>query len=118
MFLNVGGFGFFFLFFSLAALGYAPLITWKEFQSCMPWEIAIFVGGGLNMQDVQKAELKIKKSILCLQTLHTVMTAIYYLLKLKPDGGRRCSEFSEVIPMWSTAAYSSKSSRFLPRLWS
>lgn len=72
----------------------------------------------VNMQDVQKAELKIKKSILCLQTLHTVMTAIYYLLKLKPDGGRSCSEFSEVIPMWSTAAYSSKSSRFLPRLWS
>ena len=35
----------------------------------------------VNMQDVQKAELKIKKSILCLQTLHTVMTAIYYLLK-------------------------------------
>lgn len=51
MFLNVGGLGFFFLFFSLAAFGYAPLITWKEFQSCMPWEIAILVGGGFALAD-------------------------------------------------------------------
>ncbi|NXY22365.1 S13A1 protein, partial [Atrichornis clamosus] len=31
--------------------GYAPLITWKEFQSCMPWEIAILVGGGFALAD-------------------------------------------------------------------
>ncbi|XP_019398992.1 PREDICTED: solute carrier family 13 member 1 isoform X2 [Crocodylus porosus] len=30
---------------------YAPLITWKEFQSCMPWEIAILVGGGFALAD-------------------------------------------------------------------
>uniref|UniRef100_A0A8B9EDE2 Solute carrier family 13 member 1 n=1 Tax=Anser cygnoides TaxID=8845 RepID=A0A8B9EDE2_ANSCY len=33
------------------AYGYAPLITWKEFQSCMPWEIAILVGGGFALAD-------------------------------------------------------------------
>ncbi|NXA75448.1 S13A1 protein, partial [Thryothorus ludovicianus] len=32
-------------------LGYIPLITWKEFQSCMPWEIAILVGGGFALAD-------------------------------------------------------------------
>ncbi|XP_009987909.1 PREDICTED: solute carrier family 13 member 1 [Tauraco erythrolophus] len=31
--------------------GYTPLITWKEFQSCMPWEIAILVGGGFALAD-------------------------------------------------------------------
>ncbi|NWT89763.1 S13A1 protein, partial [Lanius ludovicianus] len=31
--------------------GYMPLITWKEFQSCMPWEIAILVGGGFALAD-------------------------------------------------------------------
>ncbi|NXA62413.1 S13A1 protein, partial [Mohoua ochrocephala] len=31
--------------------GYIPLITWKEFQSCMPWEIAILVGGGFALAD-------------------------------------------------------------------
>ncbi|XP_063011438.1 solute carrier family 13 member 1 isoform X1 [Melospiza melodia melodia] len=30
---------------------YIPLITWKEFQSCMPWEIAILVGGGFALAD-------------------------------------------------------------------
>uniref|UniRef100_A0A8C0UXE2 Solute carrier family 13 member 1-like n=1 Tax=Cyanistes caeruleus TaxID=156563 RepID=A0A8C0UXE2_CYACU len=30
---------------------YTPLITWKEFQSCMPWEIAILVGGGFALAD-------------------------------------------------------------------
>uniref|UniRef100_A0A8B9QPD6 Solute carrier family 13 member 1 n=1 Tax=Apteryx owenii TaxID=8824 RepID=A0A8B9QPD6_APTOW len=43
--------GFFLLFFSLAVFGYTPLITWKEFQSCMPWEIAILVGGGFALAD-------------------------------------------------------------------
>uniref|UniRef100_A0A8C3JC23 Solute carrier family 13 member 1 n=1 Tax=Calidris pygmaea TaxID=425635 RepID=A0A8C3JC23_9CHAR len=42
---------FFLIFFSLAAFGYTPLITWKEFQSCMPWEIAILVGGGFALAD-------------------------------------------------------------------
>ncbi|XP_043943262.1 solute carrier family 13 member 1 [Protopterus annectens] len=30
---------------------YTPLITWKEFQSCMPWEIALLVGGGFALAD-------------------------------------------------------------------
>uniref|UniRef100_A0A8D2LLD4 Solute carrier family 13 member 1 n=1 Tax=Varanus komodoensis TaxID=61221 RepID=A0A8D2LLD4_VARKO len=30
---------------------YTPLITWKEFQACMPWEIAILVGGGFALAD-------------------------------------------------------------------
>ncbi|NWX25362.1 S13A1 protein, partial [Notiomystis cincta] len=30
---------------------YMPLITWKEFQSCMPWEIAVLVGGGFALAD-------------------------------------------------------------------
>ncbi|RLW06426.1 hypothetical protein DV515_00004388 [Chloebia gouldiae] len=34
-----------------AVFGYIPLITWKEFQSCMPWEIAILVGGGFALAD-------------------------------------------------------------------
>ncbi|NXC40096.1 S13A1 protein, partial [Penelope pileata] len=33
------------------AFGFTPLITWKEFQSCMPWEIAILVGGGFALAD-------------------------------------------------------------------
>lgn len=49
MFLNV--FVFCFFFFPLAAFGYTPLITWKEFQSCMPWEIAILVGGGFALAE-------------------------------------------------------------------
>ncbi|NXQ23813.1 S13A1 protein, partial [Alaudala cheleensis] len=32
-------------------LAYTPMITWKEFQSCMPWEIAILVGGGFALAD-------------------------------------------------------------------
>lgn len=48
----VGGpYIFIFNFFSLAVFGYTPLITWKEFQSCMPWEIAILVGGGFALAD-------------------------------------------------------------------
>nr|XP_008109445.2 PREDICTED: solute carrier family 13 member 1 [Anolis carolinensis] len=30
---------------------YTPLITWKEFQACMPWEIAMLVGGGFALAD-------------------------------------------------------------------
>ncbi|XP_077194482.1 solute carrier family 13 member 1 isoform X2 [Paroedura picta] len=33
------------------AFDYTPLITWKEFQACMPWEIAILVGGGFAVAD-------------------------------------------------------------------
>nr|XP_056703172.1 solute carrier family 13 member 1 [Euleptes europaea] len=33
------------------AFDYTPLITWKEFQACMPWEIAILVGGGFAIAD-------------------------------------------------------------------
>ncbi|XP_051886060.1 solute carrier family 13 member 1 isoform X2 [Pristis pectinata] len=28
---------------------YTTLITWKEFQSCMPWEISLLVGGGFAL---------------------------------------------------------------------
>lgn len=49
----MGGYFFFlnFIFLSLGVVGYTPLITWKEFQSCMPWEIAILVGGGFALAD-------------------------------------------------------------------
>ncbi|KAK1168985.1 solute carrier family 13 member 1 [Acipenser oxyrinchus oxyrinchus] len=30
-------------------LSYTTLITWKEFRSCMPWEIALLVGGGFAL---------------------------------------------------------------------
>ncbi|XP_053317893.1 solute carrier family 13 member 1 [Spea bombifrons] len=30
---------------------YVPLITWKEFQACMPWDIAILVGGGFALAE-------------------------------------------------------------------
>lgn len=30
---------------------YTPLITWKDFQSCMPWEIGLLVGGGFALAD-------------------------------------------------------------------
>uniref|UniRef100_A0A4W2CSG3 Solute carrier family 13 member 1 n=1 Tax=Bos indicus x Bos taurus TaxID=30522 RepID=A0A4W2CSG3_BOBOX len=33
------------------AFDYSPLITWKEFQSFMPWDIAILVGGGFALAD-------------------------------------------------------------------
>ncbi|CAO2602658.1 Solute carrier family 13 member 1 [Lemmus lemmus] len=35
----------------IVAFDYAPLITWKEFQSFMPWDIAILVGGGFALAD-------------------------------------------------------------------
>ncbi|ETE67867.1 Solute carrier family 13 member 1, partial [Ophiophagus hannah] len=34
----------------------SPLISWKEFQACMPWEIAILVGGGFALADGCEAE--------------------------------------------------------------
>ncbi|KAM5255445.1 solute carrier family 13 member 1 [Ctenodactylus gundi] len=33
------------------AFDYTPLITWKEFQTFMPWDIAILVGGGFALAD-------------------------------------------------------------------
>ncbi|XP_019605639.2 solute carrier family 13 member 1 isoform X2 [Rhinolophus sinicus] len=35
----------------IVAFDYSPLITWKEFQSVMPWDIAILVGGGFALAD-------------------------------------------------------------------
>ncbi|XP_016068810.1 PREDICTED: solute carrier family 13 member 1 [Miniopterus natalensis] len=35
----------------IVAFDYSPLITWKEFQACMPWDIAILVGGGFALAD-------------------------------------------------------------------
>lgn len=35
----------------IIAFDYTPLITWKEFQSFMPWDIAILVGGGFALAD-------------------------------------------------------------------
>ncbi|KAM4748881.1 solute carrier family 13 member 1 [Rhinophrynus dorsalis] len=33
------------------SISYVPLITWKEFQACMPWDIAILVGGGFALAE-------------------------------------------------------------------
>ncbi|KAG2460134.1 S13A1 protein, partial [Polypterus senegalus] len=30
---------------------YSTLISWKEFQACMPWEIALLVGGGFALAE-------------------------------------------------------------------
>ncbi|XP_006859393.1 PREDICTED: solute carrier family 13 member 1 [Chrysochloris asiatica] len=35
----------------IVAFDYSPLITWKEFQAFMPWDIAILVGGGFALAD-------------------------------------------------------------------
>ncbi|XP_023360611.2 solute carrier family 13 member 1 [Sarcophilus harrisii] len=35
----------------ITAFDYSPLITWKEFQSFMPWDIAILVGGGFALAE-------------------------------------------------------------------
>ncbi|XP_043823510.1 solute carrier family 13 member 1 [Dromiciops gliroides] len=35
----------------ITAFDYSPLITWKEFQSFMPWDIAVLVGGGFALAD-------------------------------------------------------------------
>ncbi|XP_042563340.1 solute carrier family 13 member 1 [Clupea harengus] len=38
--------------------GYETLITWKDFQSCMPWEICLLVGGGFALAEgTQKSGL-------------------------------------------------------------
>uniref|UniRef100_F7EH70 Solute carrier family 13 member 1 n=1 Tax=Xenopus tropicalis TaxID=8364 RepID=F7EH70_XENTR len=33
------------------SFSYVPLITWKEFQACMPWDICILVGGGFALAE-------------------------------------------------------------------
>ncbi|XP_036184703.1 solute carrier family 13 member 1 [Myotis myotis] len=35
----------------IVAFDYSPLITWKEFQKFMPWDIVILVGGGFALAD-------------------------------------------------------------------
>ncbi|MBN3323745.1 S13A1 protein, partial [Atractosteus spatula] len=35
-------------------ISYSTLITWKEFQSCMPWEICLLVGGGFALAEGTK----------------------------------------------------------------
>uniref|UniRef100_A0A6I8NGQ6 Solute carrier family 13 member 1 n=1 Tax=Ornithorhynchus anatinus TaxID=9258 RepID=A0A6I8NGQ6_ORNAN len=35
----------------IVAFDYSPLITWKEFQTFMPWDIVILVGGGFALAD-------------------------------------------------------------------
>lgn len=30
------------------------LITWKDFQACMPWEISLLVGGGFALAEGTK----------------------------------------------------------------
>ncbi|XP_074124215.1 solute carrier family 13 member 1 [Sminthopsis crassicaudata] len=35
----------------ITAFDYSPLVTWKEFQSFMPWDIAILVGGGFALAE-------------------------------------------------------------------
>ncbi|KAJ7997671.1 hypothetical protein DPEC_G00214560 [Dallia pectoralis] len=33
---------------------YEAMITWKEFQACMPWEVALLVGGGFALAEGTK----------------------------------------------------------------
>ncbi|XP_016128188.1 solute carrier family 13 member 1-like [Sinocyclocheilus grahami] len=33
---------------------YEALITWKDFQACMPWEISLLVGGGFALAEGTK----------------------------------------------------------------
>ncbi|XP_017340096.1 solute carrier family 13 member 1 isoform X2 [Ictalurus punctatus] len=35
---------------------YDAMISWKEFQACMPWEICLLVGGGFALAEGTKAE--------------------------------------------------------------
>ncbi|CAM4734842.1 unnamed protein product [Leuciscus chuanchicus] len=38
----------------LKADNYEALITWKDFQACMPWEISLLVGGGFALAEGTK----------------------------------------------------------------
>lgn len=35
-----------------------PIITWKDFQKTMPWEIVILVGGGYALASGSKVALQ------------------------------------------------------------
>ena len=35
-----------------------PIITWKDFQKTMPWEIVILVGGGYALASGSKVNLE------------------------------------------------------------
>lgn len=35
-----------------------PIITWKDFQKTMPWEIVILVGGGYALASGSKVTLE------------------------------------------------------------
>nr|XP_006004909.1 PREDICTED: solute carrier family 13 member 1 [Latimeria chalumnae] len=37
--------------FEKKSFSYSTLITWKEFQQCMPWEIVLLVGGGFALAE-------------------------------------------------------------------
>lgn len=38
--------------------GTEPIITWKDFQKTMPWEIVILVGGGYALASGSKVTLE------------------------------------------------------------
>ncbi|KAJ8783050.1 hypothetical protein J1605_009658 [Eschrichtius robustus] len=64
--------------FSVAS-DYSPLITWKEFQSFMPWDIAILVGGGFALADGCEAEA-IQVNPLYILLPSTLCTSFAFLL--------------------------------------
>lgn len=43
----------------------APMITWKDFQRLMPWEIVILVGGGYALAAGCKVLLKLRLKKAC-----------------------------------------------------
>ena len=40
------------------------MISWKEFQACMPWEVALLVGGGFALAEGTQVPY-------CLKSLHS-----------------------------------------------
>ncbi|XP_005405529.1 PREDICTED: solute carrier family 13 member 4 isoform X2 [Chinchilla lanigera] len=54
------------------SLGMEPIITWKDFQKTMPWEIVILVGGGYALASGSKSSglsTWIGQQMLCLSSL-------------------------------------------------
>ncbi|XP_003475584.1 solute carrier family 13 member 4 isoform X2 [Cavia porcellus] len=54
------------------SLGIEPIITWKDFQKTMPWEIVILVGGGYALASGSKSSglsTWIGQQMLCLSSL-------------------------------------------------
>lgn len=41
-----------------SSMGTEPIITWKDFQKTMPWEIVILVGGGYALASGSKVTLQ------------------------------------------------------------